>query len=256
MLLLMEQGCEKGNTAGDLNARESVYGNISPLVYLTGRFSPRKQKVFVSLKDMGIPVDNKAHYLRKKAALALRDMYIEFQLDNPRVKFRVRSSTRNFDDQKRIWNNKWNGNTKVGGKRLNRAIKDPVKRAREILRFSSMPGTSRHHWGTDFDINTLTNEYFKSGEGKIVYTWLKKNAHRFGFCQPYTAGRKTGYNEERWHWSYLPLASLFLKDWNQLFNHRQGLSFYTQRDLFGGSEFVGNLAPEYVNGINEACLKR
>lgn len=75
-----------------------------------------------------------------------------------------------------------------------------------------MPGTSRHHWGTDIDLNDLTNEAFsKGGRHEKVYHWLVKNALKFGFGQPYTAGRATGYHEERWHWSYLPLSQPFLK---------------------------------------------
>ncbi|MBK8672515.1 MAG: D-alanyl-D-alanine carboxypeptidase family protein [Bacteroidetes bacterium] len=29
-----------------------------------------------------------------------------------------------------------------------------------------MPGSSRHHWGTEVDINALSNAYFSTGEGK------------------------------------------------------------------------------------------
>jgi len=52
--------------------------------------------------------------------------------------------------------------------------------------------------GTDFDLFSLSNGNFNSGNGKVIYDWLTKHAHKFGFCQPYTAGRTQGYNEERW----------------------------------------------------------
>jgi zinc D-Ala-D-Ala carboxypeptidase len=77
------------------------------------------------------------------------------------------------------------------------------------LKYSSMPGTSRHHWGTDMDFNALTNEFFDKGKGKKIYTWLVANAHKYGFCQTYSAmgsDRTTGYQEERWHWSYTPIS--------------------------------------------------
>ena len=39
----------------------------------------------------------------------------------------------------------------------------------------------------------------------------KKNAAKYGFIQVYTAGRKgEGYFEERWHWSYFPVAQALL----------------------------------------------
>ncbi len=49
-----------------------------------------------------------------------------------------------------------------------------------------MPQASRHHWGTDVDINSVEPEYFESGQGLKEYTWLQENAWKFGFCQPYT----------------------------------------------------------------------
>jgi zinc D-Ala-D-Ala carboxypeptidase len=57
------------------------------------------------------------------------------------------------------------------------------------MQYSSMPGTSRHHWGTDVDLYALDDIYFTYGDGKIVYDWLLANAANYGFCQPYTANR-------------------------------------------------------------------
>ncbi len=114
-----------------------------------------------------------------------------------------------------------------------------------------MPGTSRHHWGTDFDLNNLTNSYFSRGEGKVIYAWLKKNAGKYGFCQPYTAGREEGYNEERWHWSYIPLARIFLREWNSLYEKKKGL--FTGEGSFLGSGSSSRFAPVYVNSINRKC---
>ena len=72
-----------------------------------------------------------------------------------------------------------------------------------------MPGSPRHHWGTDIDINNFNNSYFESGQGLKEYDWLVANAAQFGFCQPYTpkgTERPFGYNEEKWYWSYIPVA--------------------------------------------------
>jgi LAS superfamily LD-carboxypeptidase LdcB len=136
-------------------------------------------------------------------------------------------------------------------KNLKTTIKDPAARAKEILKYSSMPGTSRHHWGTDFDINKLTNSYYESGDGKIILDWLTAHASHYGFARPYTAGRSGGYQEERWHWSYLPLSRKFLADWLAEFGPHPEL--FTAEGLFDGSSVAGSWAREYVETINPEC---
>jgi zinc D-Ala-D-Ala carboxypeptidase len=228
-----------------------IYGKINPDDYVTGRFDPSKSEMFVSLSDMGIPTNKWPHMLRKETAAALKQLYSAFRKEHPKAPFWVQSSTRNFYDQKNIWDGKWSGTITVMGRSLNKTIQDPLKRAVEILKFSSMPGTSRHHWGTDFDLNVLSDDYFETGEGKVLYRWLQQNAHRFGFCQPYTAGRNKGYNEEKWHWSYIPLAKIFLARWNSFYQKNPG--YFVRKGLFCGSEKAGAFVPEYVNSINTIC---
>jgi LAS superfamily LD-carboxypeptidase LdcB len=153
----------------------------------------------------------------------------------------VLSATRNYDYQKGIWERKWNGAKYKGWK--------DADIASDILKYSSMPGTSRHHWGTDLDFNSVEPSYFKTGNGKKVYDWLQKNAASFGFYQTYTSKEngRTGYNEEAWHWSYLPLAKDFLTQYNQLIS-------YTDFSGFKGSATAKelNVIEVYVNGIEKA----
>jgi hypothetical protein len=83
-----------------------------------------------------------------------------------------------------------------------------------ILKFSALPGASRHHWGTDVDFNSVESADWAPGvpggsaAGPLfeMGVWLQGNAARAGFVQPYTPGRTAGYNEEPWHYSYAPLA--------------------------------------------------
>jgi len=233
-----------------LFAVSDEYGDIGAMNYLTGRFNPRHSDLFVKLSDMGIPVNGREHYLRKEAAEALLRLIENFKKDHPKTPIRVTSSTRSFYDQKAIWEAKWNGERLVDGKKLNEYEKDPMKRALIILKFSSMPGSSRHHWGTDLDFNALTNTYYETGAGKTFYLWMSANASRFGFHQPYTKNRDKGYEEEKWHWSYTPLSKIFLKDWNRLSG---SMDFSGGKDSFAGIETVWKLAHEYVNGINDEC---
>lgn len=228
-----------------------IYGSVAPADYVTGRFDPAKHELFVTLSDSRIPTNGLPHRLRREAAAALKELYAAFRKEHPKTPFWVQSSTRSYNDQKYIWNGKWTGRIPVNGRDLSRSVGDHMERAVEILRYSSMPGTSRHHWGTDFDLNVLSDDYFTTGKGAVVYRWMTANARRYGFCQPYTAGRKSGYQEEKWHWSYVPLSKLFCARWNDL--HRKDPEAFTRSGLFFGSETAGKLAPEYVNSISDEC---
>jgi LAS superfamily LD-carboxypeptidase LdcB len=115
------------------------------------------------------------------------------------------------------------------------------------MRYSSMPGTSRHHWGTDLDFISVEPEDWTHGEGLRIYNWLCANAHKFGFFQPYTADpTRTGYAEERWHWSYAPLSKPYLEAYKQKI---------TAEDItgFSGSYLVDslNIIESHVFGITQ-----
>jgi LAS superfamily LD-carboxypeptidase LdcB len=167
------------------------------------------------------------------------------------IVIKIASGTRNFNYQKSIWENKWNGKTLVDDKNLSTEIPDGVERFKKILEYSAAPGTSRHHWGTDIDINGITPGYFYTKEGKASYDWLVKNAPRFGFCQSYNEknSRLNGYNEERWHWSYIPTARIFMEEYKKLVK---------EEDINGflGDSYVKDLdlINNYVLSINPECF--
>jgi D-alanyl-D-alanine carboxypeptidase len=215
--------------------------------YLLGKFNPKTDTSFAL-----IPMkycNKEAMYLRKEAIASFVKMYDAAKKEG--VNLKIISATRNFNEQKSIWEAKWNGSRLVNGKNLSQTINDPIERAKTILRYSSMPGTSRHHWGTDMDLNSLENAYFTSAEGKKVYDWLKKNAAQFGFCQPYSVKNETrpnGYEEEKWHWSYTPLSIVILKEYSKKINAENIAGF-------AGSETAAklNIIENYVKGINPEC---
>jgi zinc D-Ala-D-Ala carboxypeptidase len=223
------------------------YFNQSPIDkdYLLGHFEPSNDSRFVQLNSAYAQGSALNGFLRKEAFVAFEEMAKGAKKDG--VNLIIISATRNFDSQKKIWENKWNGITKVEGKDLT-TIPDLKERARLILLYSSMPGTSRHHWGTDVDLNSLDNDYFLSGDGLKIYRWLSAHAYEYGFCQPYSSkanGRK-GYEEEKWHWSYLPLSKPLLNEYNQLIS-------YSDINGFDGSQQAPAILiiSTYVNGI--AC---
>jgi hypothetical protein len=91
------------------------------------------------------------------------------------------------------------------------------ERQREILQASSAPGISRHHWGTDFDLfdpDMNPAEWQAGGSFADEFSWLMRNAATYGFIQSFTAFStfmRIGYIEERWHWSYYPIAQALLE---------------------------------------------
>ncbi len=218
-------------------------------IYLTGKFDPAERDDFVLVPAEYSLVPNKI-YLRKETYDAYIQMRNAALLDN--IELNLASATRNFDYQKDLWEKKWNGTTAVEGKNLSKSITDGKERFEKILEYSAVPGTSRHHWGTDIDINDATLEYFETPKGEKVYEWLTENASLFGFCQTYNPkgpGRQTGYNEEKWHWSYLPLSRNFTQEYKKLIKSEDIEGFL-------GDEYVAeeNLINNYVLSINPDCI--
>ncbi|GAB4418763.1 MAG: M15 family metallopeptidase [Bacteroidia bacterium] len=220
-----------------------------PSVYLLGRFDPAQDSLFVRIEDAYSGGSARGAYMHREAYAAFVDMHAAARRDG--VVLTILSATRNFDRQQAIWEEKWTGRRLVGGQDLARTIADPAERARTILRYSSMPGTSRHHWGSDIDLNAFENSYFATGKGLREYTWLQTHAAAYGFGQPYTAKgphRPDGYEEEKWHWSYLPVARRYLAAYQAQIDPAAIRGFAgaeTARDI----DVIG----KYVLGIDPVC---
>ena len=71
---------------------------------------------------------------------------------NDGIRIKIVSGHRDFERQTLIWNSKFLKFTKEYKLKPEEAIN-------EIVRFSTVPGTSRHHWGTEIDI---IDEEFKN----------------------------------------------------------------------------------------------
>lgn len=136
---------------------------------------------------------------------------------------RIASAFRDYDRQVRIINDKWSGDRPVidgDGRLLDRARYDDNEWLNAILRFSALPGTSRHHWGTDLDIwdASATGEHYRPLLSPPEYEppgpffgmtqWLDEliaaDAAE-GFYKPYAVDRG-GIAPEAWHVSYRPSA--------------------------------------------------
>jgi LAS superfamily LD-carboxypeptidase LdcB len=225
-------------------AQENIEKN-----YLMGKFNPAQKENFVP-----IPTEYNANdypmYLRKEALEAFFQMREATKTDN--IILKIVSGTRNFDAQKYIWEGKWNGTTLADGKNIFKDFPNELERFNEILKYSAVPGTSRHHWGIEIDINNSDTRYYKTEKGMAEYTWLVKNAPLFGFCQPYTlkgSARPTGYYEEKWHWSYKPISKDLTNEYKQLIKEKDLVGFLGDQYVVGQS-----LIDDYVLGINSDCI--
>ena len=232
-----------------LSKQERAQREAEEKIYLTGKFDPSTREDF-AVVPRELSTRNYNMYLRKETLDAFLKM--AKAASDEEIDLKIASATRNFDYQKNLWNNKWTGVTLVEGKDLSKSIPDGLIRFKKILEYSAAPGTSRHHFGTDIDINGADLEYFETEKGKKTYEWLVKNARSYGFCQTYNlkgSTRGTGYNEEKWHWSYLPLSRTLTEDYKRLIRE-------TDITGFDGDEYVPslNLINDYVLAINPDCI--
>lgn len=136
----------------------------------------------------------------------------------------IASGFRDFERQKTIWNNKMSGNTMILGsnsKPLEVGGLSEEQKVMAILRWSALPGGSRHHWGTDFDLFDRDSlpadtqlqlepwEYLSGHQAKF-YLWLKENLAQHGFFFPY-AKDLGGVAFEPWHISHRSSAEQCLR---------------------------------------------
>jgi LAS superfamily LD-carboxypeptidase LdcB len=129
------------------------------------------------------------------------------------------SSFRDFDRQLLIWNRKFNGELPLydaTGLRLDTFKLSPGERVTAILLWSALPGASRHHWGTDFDLidagtppgrqaALVAAEFAPGGPFAALSAWLAEHAAHFGFFRPFR-GKRSGVQAEPWHYSFAPVA--------------------------------------------------
>lgn len=217
---------------------------ISKQDFLLGRFDPQKHPDFVLIDQKY--ADKEGMMMQAEAYNAFLKMAHAGELDGH--SFCILSATRNFFI--RNISGKTSGMVSFRSKATSMHV-HPFRMK------SIVPGRSwniqpcrlsRHHWGTDIDINALDNDYFEQGEGLAWYRWMTENAGAYGFCQPYTAGRKYGYKEEKWHWTYLPLSKQYTEDIRRTITD-------DMIDGFAGAEHSHQLeiVDHYILGINEAC---
>lgn len=177
--------------------------------------------------------------------------------NNDGIQIKVVSAYRSYDRQKAIWNRKYTHLRNEGVEGINAINK--------IIEYSTIPGTSRHHWGTDIDIIDgskpeegdvlVTKKFHGNGPYCSLREWMEANGHKFGFLRPYTQDPgRSGFLYEPWHYSYAKIAKAMLNTYLKL----NITSLIKDSDLLGShlldSEFINAYVNTHVLGIDPALL--
>ena len=159
------------------------------------------------------------HRLTAATAAAFNDMQVAAAYEW--FNLQAASSWRSFERQLAIWNGKWRGERPLldaDNQPLDALQLDDMERLHAILRWSALPGTSRHHWGTDLDIYDPDClpvgtrlalepwEYEAGGWFADLGEWLGDHMADFGFFLPYAKplDAAQGVAYEPWHISFAP----------------------------------------------------
>jgi LAS superfamily LD-carboxypeptidase LdcB len=179
----------------------------------------------------------------------------------------IASGFRSFERQLLIWNAKVSGQRPVhddAGGLLSMPELAPQQQLQAILRFSALPGASRHHWGSDLDIydkaampagyqlQLTAEEVADDGLFGAMHRWLDEqisNDTAAGFYRPY-AGDTGGVAPERWHLSFAPLS----REYEQALNPQCLRSALESSDLLHLELVLSQLPAIYQRYVVVASL--
>ena len=189
--------------------------------------------------------DSYTSKMHKTAKTAFNEMKVAAA--KQKINIEVISAYRSFERQKEIFEGKY--------KRFTSERLSPEKAIDKIIEYSTIPGTSRHHWGTDIDIidanaprptNVLMPENFHGmGAYCNLKMWLDDNSEKFGFFEVYTDnGNRKGFKYEPWHFSYAPVSIPMLKAYKEKIDVKKMLS---EEKLLGNEFFSEAFVTKYVN---------
>ncbi|SDX92639.1 D-alanyl-D-alanine carboxypeptidase [Lutibacter oricola] len=199
----------------------------------------------------GLPLVGNTHKLQQETKTAFTAMQLAAKKDG--IQLEIVSAYRSFNRQQYIWNRKY--------KKYAASGLSHDKTVEKIIEYSTLPGTSRHHWGTDIDIIDgskkrpasllLEKNYENNGVYSKLKQWMDANANFYGFYLVYTnLPNRKGFKYEPWHYSYLPLAKPMLQQFLKL----DLASVYKSSTLKGGTKlsekFLSNYKIHQVLDIN------
>ena len=174
------------------------------------------------------------------------------------IDLKIVSSYPNFTRQEAIWERKFVTYTEDDGM-------TPLAAIDKIIEYSTVPGSSRHHWGTDVDIvdgyrkvdgDVLDPAKFGAGGPYEDFKkWMDENSKVFDFHLVYTDDpKRKGFKYEPWHYSFAPLSVPMLTAFRS-----KNIMLILERETFLGSEhftngFIRNYIQNNILDINKELL--
>ena len=165
----------------------------------------------------------------------------------------IASGFRSYERQKLIWNEKITGKRQLldsESNPLNIADLSPNEILFAILKWSAIPGFSRHHWGCDFDIfdkkalpknyklQLIPAEYYKDGIFSKLTNWLD-SLNDSQFIRPYQKDTG-GVAIEPWHISYRPVAKKYEQELSldSFINEIKNSSLLLKQEILNNSDEI------------------
>ena len=222
-----------------------------PLWSQDGEFSTDELtgKAILDLYGEGINLRKEAHdaFVRMK-----KDAYQDG------IDIKVVSSYRSYERQRSIFERKYVSFTED-------ISVSPIEAIDKIVEYSTIPGTSRHHWGTDADLIDaskpstgdvlVADKFEEGGPFEDFKNWMDAHSESYGFYLVYTENpRRRGFKYEPWHYSYAPLSIPMLAAMRRL-----NLLRMLKNDDFLGSEhlttgFIQTYIRDNILDINPELL--
>lgn len=193
-------------------------------------------KADIELSGEGINLRPEAHeaFVRMKRA-AYQDG----------IDISVVSSYRSYERQRSIFERKYIEYTDEDGM-------EPLAAIDKIIEYSTIPGTSRHHWGTDIDLIDASkpaegdvldpDKFMEGGPFADFLNWMQARSEDFGFYLVYTDNAKRrGFKYEPWHYSYAPLSIPMLSQFRGL----NLVRLMEKEDFLGAEHFTTGFLRTY-----------
>jgi len=194
--------------------------------------------------------------LRKEAHDAFLEMKKAAYQDG--IDIEIVSSFRSFDRQLAIYERKYLQFSEDEGM-------EPLAAIDKIIEYSTIPGTSRHHWGTDIDIIDrskptegdvlVPSKFEEGGPFEDLKLWMDEHASEYGFYLVYTKEpKRRGFKYEPWHYSYAPLSVPML----EVFRKKNILQLLIEEEFMGNEFLTTGFIKTYIRDnildINPALL--
>ena len=216
----------------------------------------REYSILELMGKEDIELHSKAIPLRRTAGEAFANMRKHALKDG--IDLKIVSGFRDFTRQELIWERKYRRYTEAQGMK-------PIDAIDKIIEYSTIPGTSRHHWGTDVDIVDgyrkangdllVPGKFGADGPFYEMKKWMDQHAGQYGYYLVYTDDpKRKGFKYEPWHYSYAPVSIPMLT----AFRGKNILGIMKHEEFLGSEHFTTGFVTSYIQdhilGINRVLL--